>query len=99
MKRFAIDRSLRGACMMIMLLSVAALADPSPTPGTPDTNASDQNYDTTQPNSVPGGMEKAKDASNRGMNKVDNGVHKAGRKTRRHAHKAKRKAHQVTQPA
>jgi len=58
----------------------------------PDTNASDKNYDTNQPNSIPGGMQKAEDAGNRGMNKVDEGVHKGIHKSKKTAHKAKSKS-------
>ena len=73
------------------LLAMAALswAEPSPTPGNPETNASDRNFDTNQPNSIPGGAQKMKDGSNRAMNKIDKGIHKGARKSKNGAHKAK----------
>ncbi len=86
-----------------MLAAVVAFADPTPTPGNPDTNASDRNYDTNQPNSIPGGVQKAEDAGNRGLNKVDDTVHKGVKKTKKGMHHAHHKAHQgmdkMTEPA
>jgi hypothetical protein len=96
MRSFTIERSLRGACAAIMLLAVAAYADPTPTAGNPDTNASDQNYDTDQPNSIPGGVQKTEDAGNRALNKVDKGVHKGIHKTKKGAKKAKAKTEETT---
>jgi hypothetical protein len=98
-----LDRSVAAACGMVMLFALTAFAEPSPTPGNPDTNASDRNFDTNQPNSIPGGMQKAEDGSNRAMNKVDRGVHKGIRKTKHGARRAKQKAKNaadtITEPA
>ncbi|SRR5258708_446659 len=103
MRNVKLTHVLRGSCAVLMLATAASFADPSPTPGNPSTNASDRNYDTNQPNSVPGGVQKMEDGANRGLNKVDNGVHSMGRKTKRGAHKAKRKAgeavDQMSEPA
>ena len=95
MKYVQMERSLRGACTAILLLSGVALGESAPTAGNPDTNASDRNYDTNQPNSVPGGLRKAEDGSNRALNKVDRGVHKGIRKTKRGAKKAKAKTNKT----
>jgi hypothetical protein len=88
MRSYKIERSLRGACAAVLLMAVAAYAEPNPTAGNPDTDASDRNYDVDQPNSVPGGAQKAKDAGNRALNKVDEGVHKGIHKTKKGAKKA-----------
>jgi hypothetical protein len=92
MKTISIPRSLRGACAFILLAGVAAFGDYTPSANNPDTNAADRNLDKDQPNSVPGAMEKSKDAADRGMNKVDNGVHSLSHKTKKTAKKAKHNA-------
>src|SRR3954471_12042335 len=94
MRNHKIDRSIRSACTMVMMLAVAAFADTSPSSGNPQTNASDKNYDTNQPNSAPGALQKSEDAANRGLNKVDNGVHKAVGKSKKGAHSAKKKTNE-----
>lgn len=92
MRYFRMKRALQAACAAVVLSTTAVFADPTPTPGNPDTNASDRNYDTNQPNSIPGGLQKMEDGGNRALNNVDKGVHKAARKTKRGAHKAKVKS-------
>jgi hypothetical protein len=73
-----------------MMTGVAGLrADDS---ANPQTNASDRNFDTNQPNSVPGAGQKAEDGANRALNNVDQGVHKAIGGTKKGAHKAKKGA-------
>jgi hypothetical protein len=91
MRYIAIDRSLRGACAAVLLMAAVSFADSTATPGNPDTNASDRNYDTNQPNSVPGGLQKMEDGGNRALNKVDDGVHKGVHKTKKGTKKAKKK--------
>ena len=93
MRYFKIQRSLQAACAVVLLSAVASFADPAPTPGNPDTNASDKNFDTNQPNTIGGGLQKAEDGGNRALNHVDRGTHKAIHKTKRGAHKVKKGAH------
>jgi hypothetical protein len=101
MAYYKIDRRLRGACSAIMLMATVAFADT--TPGNPDTNASDRNYETNQPDSVPGTMQKMEDGGNRALNKVDNGVHKGVHKTKKGAkkakHKSEKKLDELSEPA
>ena len=59
----------------------------------PQTEASDRNFDTNQPNSVPGGMQKTKDGANRALDGVDHATHKVVHKTRHGMHKAHAKMH------
>jgi len=103
MKSSPIRRTIQSACGVILLAAVAAFGDYSPTPGNPDTNDSDRNYDTNQPNSVPGAVQKTEDAGNRGLNKVDRGIHNGIHKTKRAGHKTKKKmndeADKLTEPA
>jgi hypothetical protein len=103
MATYKVQRKLRRACAAVILMAAAAFADTTPTPGNPDTNASDRNYDTNQPNSAPGAAQKAEDAGNRGMNKVDETVHKGIHKTKKSTHHAKKKSHdamdEMTEPA
>jgi hypothetical protein len=94
MNYYRIDRRLRGACSAVMLLAAVAFADTTPTPGNPDTNASDRNYDRNQPNSIPGGLQKMEDGGNRALNKVDEGVHTGIDKTKKGSKKAKKKTEQ-----
>ncbi len=94
MKTSRVVRTVQSACAMVMLATAVSLADPSPSMGNPDTNASDRNYDTNQPNSAPGAIQKTQDAGNRALNHVDNGVHKGIRKTKHAGHRAKRKMHE-----
>ena len=78
-------------------------SDANSNQGNPDTNAADQNYDQKQPSSVPGTVEKAKDAGDRGLNKVDTAVHKGFNKTKNSAKKTGKKAkkawNKATEPA
>src|ERR1700694_1980620 len=103
MRTYRVKRSLQGACAVVLLSAVAAFADPAPTSGNSQTNASDRNFDTNQPNSIPGGAQKTEDGANRALNHVDSGVHKMARKTKHGAHRAKRKAEKaedkMTEPA
>lgn len=68
---------------LLLAFSMGAVAAENP-----QTDASDRNFDTNQPNSIPGGIQKAEDGANRGLNKVDRGVHKGIHKTKKGAHKA-----------
>jgi len=93
-----------GTLFVITLLAASVgFAETAPTSGNPQTNASDRNYDTNQPNSVPGGLQKAEDGGNRALNHVDAGVHKGIRKTKHAGHKAKAKtkeaASDLSEPA
>jgi hypothetical protein len=90
MRYFKIDRSLRVACGFVLLAGAAAFADPSPSAGNPDTNASDKNFDTNQPNTIGGAAQKTEDGANRALNKVDNGVHKVAGKSKKAGKKAKK---------
>ena len=54
----------------------------------PETEASDRNFETNQPNSIPGGLQKAEDGGNRALNTVDEGVHKGASKAKKGAKKA-----------
>jgi hypothetical protein len=103
MATYKVQRGLRVACAGVILMAVAVFADTPPSPSNPDTNASDRNFDTNQPNSIPGGAQKAEDAGNRALNKVDSGVHKGLHKTKKGAHHAKKKTSEsmdkMTEPA
>jgi hypothetical protein len=92
MRYYKIGHSVRGACAAVMFAAFMAFADTSANPRNPQTNASDRNFDTPQPDSIPGGLQKAEDGANRGLNKVDQGVHKLVGKSRRGARRAKKKA-------
>jgi hypothetical protein len=84
-----VQRSLRVVLGVVALSGTAAFADPAPTSGNPDTNASDKNFDANQPNTIGGGMQKTEDGANRAMNKVDRGVHKVAKGSRKAGKKAK----------
>jgi hypothetical protein len=97
-------RSILTAAAGISLLTAAiARCDPGPTTGNPETNASDRNYDRSQPNSAPGTLQKANDGGNRGLNKVDETTHKVIRKVNAGARhgtaKTKRAWNKATAPA
>jgi len=95
MTTYSVQRSLRGACAAVLLVAAVCFADSTTTSGNPETNASDRNFDTNQPNSAPGGMQKATDAANRGMNKVDQGVHKGIHGTKKGSKKAAKKTNEA----
>ncbi len=92
MRNLKMQYVMRGALAAVALSTVMAFAETSPTSGNPQTNASDRNMDTNQPNTVGGCVQKTEDAANRGLNHVDSGVHKMVRKTKHGAHRAKRGA-------
>jgi hypothetical protein len=95
MHKFHIQRHLRVACSFVMLAGVAAFADPTQTTGNPETNASDKNFDTNQPNTIGGAAQKTEDGANRALNNVDSGVHKVAGKSKKAGKKAKKKTNEA----
>lgn len=102
---------MKNARIVVPVLALAVLcagsqfvwSDASPTKGNSETNASDRNFDTNQPNSVPGAVQKTNDGANRALNKVDVTTHKVIRKTKSGAHKTSEKTKdaydKATEPA
>jgi hypothetical protein len=70
---------------LILLSAAWAPAD------NPQTDRSDKNYDTAQPNTIGGALQKTKDGANRGLNKIDKGLHSGGHKIKKGANVALQK--------